>query len=174
MTLVRRATNEDLAALSSLAARLFPLGCVGTSEADLAAYIATELTPARFGEYLADPNLVLLLAEDDGAPVGYLMLALRSVQELAAAHADAATLGELRKLYVDPAHHGRGAAQELMHAALQVLQDSGAAAVWLSTYSLSLRAHAFYTRQGFVKVGEKLFQVGSDAQRDFVFLRQLS
>lgn len=173
MTLVRRAINADLAALASLAARLFPLGCEGTNEEDLAAYIAAELTPARFGEYLADPDVVVLVAEEEGALAGYLMLALRSPQELAAALADPASLGELRKLYVDPARHGRGTAQALMREALRVLHDSGATAVWLSTFSGSLRAHAFYARQGFEKIGEKVFQVGRDAQRDFVLLRRL-
>lgn len=174
MILVRRATPNDSAVLAALAARLFPLGCVGTSEEDLAAYIAAELTPTRFAQYLADPNLVLLLAEDDGAPVGYVMLALRSPNSQADAYTDPTKLAELRKLYVDPAHHGGGVAQSLMQQTLRTAAASGAQAVWLSTFSLSLRAHAFYLRQGFEKIGEKIFQVGADAQKDFVFLRRLS
>ncbi len=174
MASVRRATNDDIAALATLAARLFPLGCVGTSEEDLAAYIAAELTPARFRQHLADPNLVLLLAEDNATLVGYAMLALRSPQALATAYAGDGPFAELRKLYVDAAYHGRGAAQSLMQEALSIAAEAGARAVGLSTYSQSFRAHAFYARQGFTKIGEKGFQVGSDAQKDFVLLHRIS
>lgn len=164
---IRRALPTDADALSALAARLFPLGCPATRPEDLAAYICAELTPARFCEYLVDANLVLLVAEVDGAPVGYSMLALRSPQPLA----EDAAAAELRKLYVDPAQHGQGVAEALMREALRVVSQGGSRQVWLSCFSENLRAHAFYRRNGFRQVGEVIFMVGDDAQKDFVFLR---
>lgn len=163
---IRRATPADAAAIATLAARLFPLGCPQTAPADLAAYISAELTPARFLTLLDDPNIIVLLAEADARLVAYMLVARYSPQpQLALAEA-----AEFRKLYVDPAWHGRGVAAELMQRAFELLADEPCP-VWLTVFSENPRAIAFYRRLGFEIAGEQIFIVGTDPQRDFLMLR---
>ncbi|HYJ26496.1 MAG TPA: hypothetical protein VEW73_02205 [Nocardioides sp.] len=76
---IRRAVEADAQTLSRLAALTFPLACTPQTTAEtLAAHIAEHLDEASFGRHLADPDRILLVAEDeDGEAVGYTMLVLR-------------------------------------------------------------------------------------------------
>ena len=171
---IRHATAADAPSLATFASEVFPLGCPGTAPTDLAAYIAAELTPARFAAHIADPNIVVLLAEASPAPgtsprrlVAYMMVARRSPHPALAAPAPA----ELRKLYLHPTAHGTGLSSALLHCALSILNAEGPRPIWLSTYSENFRAIAFYKKWGFEIVGEQIFIVGTDHQKDVLMLR---
>jgi diamine N-acetyltransferase len=167
MITVRRAIVADADAVAALAVRLLPLGCPETKPEDLAAYIAAELTPARFCQHIEDSNIVVLLGEHGTTLAGYMLIALRSANALIASP----HCVEFRKLYVDPAHHGRGVADRLMREALALIETTGGQPVWLSCFSENFRAQAFYKKHGFGVIGEQVFQMGNDPQRDFVMLR---
>ncbi len=169
---IRRATAPDATALAAFAAQVFPLGCPETAPDDLSAYIAAELSPARIAEFIADPNIVVLLAESHSGGVrrivAYMVVARRSPHPALALPAPA----EFRKLYVDPAAHGTGLASALVHCALSILNAEGPRPIWLSTFSGNARAVAFYKKWGFEIAGEQTFLVGSDPQKDFLLLRR--
>jgi ribosomal protein S18 acetylase RimI-like enzyme len=176
---IRRAHAEDADALAAFAASVFALGCPETAPADLAAYIAAELPPAAFRALLADPNIIVLLAEISAPPhsappsaaciVAYMVVARSSPHP----HLRAATAPcEFRKLYVAQSHHGTGLADTLMQTAFAVLQDASPCPVWLSVFSGNARAIVFYKRWGFHIVGPLEFVVGEDRQSDFLMLRE--
>lgn len=141
-----------------------------TAPADLAAFIAAELTPARFLALIRDPNNIVLLAE---AEVGlriaaYIVIVRRSRHpNLSATHP-----AELHKFYVDPAYHGHGTAHALMDHALGVLNAELPRPIWLSVFSGNPRAIAFYRKWGFEIVGSQEFLVGADRQKDFLMRRE--
>ena len=164
---IRRAVVADADALSSLAAQLFPLGCPPTDPADLEAYISAELTPQRFAELIADPNVVVLVAERGGSLLGYMIIVLRSRHHAVVSRNSA----ELRKLYLDPALHGSGIAHQIMRAALEILSAARSRTIWLTVYSENPRAISFYLKWGFKIVCVQEFLVGSDPQRDFLMIR---
>jgi len=171
---IRHATLADAPSLATFAAEVFPLGCPATAPADLAAYIDAELTPERFAAHLADPNIVVLLAEASPAPgtslrrlVAYMMVARRSLHPAI----DAPAPAELRKLYLHPAAHGTGLSSALVHCALSILNAEGPRPIWLSAFSENSRAIAFYKKWGFEIVGEQMFIVGTDHQKDVLMLR---
>ena len=61
------ADADRLTELADVAARTFPLACPPScTPADVAAFIAENLTAARFGDYLDDPDRTVLTATDDG------------------------------------------------------------------------------------------------------------
>jgi ribosomal protein S18 acetylase RimI-like enzyme len=49
----------------------------------------------------------------------------------------------------------------------------GAMVVWLSVWERNERAKAFYRKCGFAEVGDKVFVLGTDRQRDRVMARRL-
>lgn len=180
MRLIRCATAADATALAAFAASVFPLGCPQTAPEDLAAYISTELTPARFLALIEDPNVIVLLddAYEAASPpeagsqpsfqkriVAYMVAVRRSPRPGLSAPA------EFRKLYLDPAYHGTGLADALIHCALSILNAEGPRPIWLSVFSGNPRAIAFYKKWGFEIAGTQEFLVGSDRQKDFLMHR---
>ncbi|QEO08753.1 GNAT family N-acetyltransferase [Protaetiibacter larvae] len=172
---VRAADGTDAAPLAALAALTFPLACPPHVTAEsIAAFLAANLSEARFADYLADAARDVLLAEVDGQLVGYAMLVAGEPADadVAAAVRIRPTV-ELSKCYVHPDHHGAGAASALMGAVLDAARERGVAGVWLGVNQLNERAQRFYGKHGFARVGTKRFLVGDRYEDDFVFERPL-
>ena len=172
---VRPATASDAAALAEVAAATFVLACPPDMPAEsVERFIADNLTAARFEEYVADAGRAVLIAEDEGATVGYAMLVHGEPYD-----ADVRVVirhrpsTELSKIYVLPTAHGGGVARALMEAVLDVARDSGAAGIWLGTNQANARAQRFYVKSGFEQIGTKRFWVGDHWEDDFVFERAL-
>ena len=172
---VRTAAPDDVDALAALAALTFPLACPpGSTARDQQEFIDAVLSPARFREYLVDPSRVVLVADEDGALVGYTMLVFAEPTDPDVAVA--LTLRpsvELSKCYVHPDHHGAGLAHALMTASLDAGRARDAVGMWLGVNQLNVRAQAFYRRSGFAVVGTKHFTVGTRLEDDYVLERAL-
>lgn len=119
MTLsIQEATADEAEDLAQLAMVTFPLACPPSSmQEDIAHFIATQLSAARFAEYIADPLRSVLHLRNGGGPCGYSMLVRGSTMdsEVRAVLTCSPTI-ELSKFYVHPDHHGRGVAPALMKA----------------------------------------------------------
>lgn len=172
----RHAVPADAAELHDLAARTFGLATpAGTRQADIDAFIAEHLAPARFSAYLADPARIVLLAEERGTAVGYAMLIGGPIGDPVAAAVvtaavdppGAATI-ELSKFYVTEANHGSGVAATLMAATLAAAAASGARLCWLGVNQYNERAARFYAKNGFEIIGTKRFLVGEVWHDDHV------
>ncbi len=73
--IVRRATLEDAPTFAAIGARTFVLSCPpSTPQADLDAFIGTELTAAKFVEHLRSPVRSLFACDVDGHTAGYMIL----------------------------------------------------------------------------------------------------
>jgi len=156
--------------LAFVASTTFPLACPAhTTDGAKAAFIAANLTAARFDEYLADPDRVLFLAETQGEPSGYTMLVVAEPADAdVAAALTTHPTSELSKCYVMPGHHGAGVAGALMARTLDAARERAAAAVWLGVNEENARAQGFYRKSGFTVVGRKRFLVGDRYEHDFV------
>lgn len=161
---VRVATTDsvDVQQLSAVAALTFPLACPPSiAPENIASFVDTHLSAARFTEYLADPQRVVLIAQHDGRIIGYAML-IRD--------GDAA---ELSKIYVTVDHHGTGVATALMDLAVATAEEWHVRRVWLGVNQANQRAQRFYTKSGFTIGGTRTFQVGTGRESDFVMVREL-
>ncbi|MWB99951.1 GNAT family N-acetyltransferase [Agromyces seonyuensis] len=175
---IRPAGPADAAALAEVAAATFALACPPHTTAEaIAAFIATNLSEARFREYLADPARRLLIAEDAGGPLGYTMLIAGEPADadVAAAISLRPTV-ELSKCYALPRAHGTGLTAELMGASIAAARTMGEtddppAGVWLGVNQENARAQRFYGKHGFERVGVKRFLVGGRYEDDFVYER---
>ncbi|WP_066287165.1 GNAT family N-acetyltransferase [Arthrobacter sp. B6] len=170
---IRRATADDAGPLAALAAVTFPLACPPSSSSeDIAAHLANTLSERHFQDYLADPDVTVLVIDADGALRGYSLLVNRPAQDPEVASALTLVPSvELSKCYVHPDHHGLRAAAELMHASLQAAAAAGGSGVWLGVNSQNARAIRFYGKSGFRKVGSKSFRLGATVEHDFVLER---
>jgi ribosomal protein S18 acetylase RimI-like enzyme len=166
--MIRLASALDASMLAELGARTFSetFSADNTAE-DMAAYVGSSFSVAAQAAELADPHTTFLIAEIDGVALGYAKL--HAGQPAAGVEGDNSI--ELVRLYVSREWHGRGVAQTLMRACLDHAKGAGHETMWLGVWEQNERAKAFYRKWDFRAVGEHVFQLGSDAQRDIVMER---
>jgi ribosomal protein S18 acetylase RimI-like enzyme len=168
---------DELVELTDVAALTFPLACPPSSSADnVAAFVATQLSVARFTDYLADPERTILVARDADDPriLGYAML-IRGVSDDADVRraVTARPSVELSKMYVLPDSHGGRVSAALMTAAVEHAARLGAVSLWLGVNQENQRAQRFYTKHGFAVGGTKTFTLGTQIENDYVMVRPL-
>lgn len=173
---LRTAGPADAEPLAALAAITFPLACPPTTTtADQQAFLAAHLSAARFAQHLTDPARTVLVGEDDGRLLGYVMTVDGDPADpRVAACVHRRPTVELSKCYAHPDAHGTGLAARLVAAALEQAARRGAAGIWLGVNVHNERARRFYTKAGFEVVGTKQFQVGSRTEDDVVMERAIS
>ena len=166
---VRRASVEDAELLAELGARTF----VETFEKDnspedMAAYLADSFSVERLTEELTDPLSVFFVAEVEGSAAGYAKI---SAGEEASGVVEGERPVELVRLYALREWLGRGVGQALMQRCVDEAREMGFRTIWLGVWERNDRAQAFYRKWNFREVGEHIFQLGSDPQRDIVMQR---
>ena len=167
---IRRASIEDAKLLADLGARTFveTFAEENTPE-DMAAYLAASFSVGRLTEELTDPLSTFFIAEVDGSAAGYAKLHPGEVAE----GVEGQRPIELVRLYVAQAWLGRGVGPALMQRCVEEARQMGFQTIWLGVWERNHRAQAFYRKWKFDEVGEHIFQLGSDPQRDIVMQRAL-
>jgi ribosomal protein S18 acetylase RimI-like enzyme len=167
---IRTANPADNILLAELGRRTFfdSFGRDNTPE-DMAAYLAASFSPQKQAEELADPRSRFLLAEVDGAAVGYARLRL---DEPPAAITGRKPV-EIVRFYAVQEWIGRGVGSALMSACLTQAGEMGCDTIWLDVWEHNPRAISFYRKWGFSVVGMQNFQLGSDLQHDLLMQRNV-
>lgn len=118
---------------------------------------------------LADEKLVLLIAEIEGKTVGYAKLRKDAKEEMVTGE----KCLEIARFYMLQDWIGRGVARKLMQTILDFARENGFDTIWLGVWEYNYRAQAFYKKWGFEHAGEHVFQLGNDAQTDWVWQRKV-
>jgi diamine N-acetyltransferase len=170
MPTLRRAQPGDAKSLAVLAERTFreAFAAVNTPE-NMDLHCRNTYGEALQAQEIADPDKVTLLSEVGGTLVGYAQVRWGKTPPFVVARAP----GEIQRLYVSSECHGTGVARELMEACLREIVARGCDVVWLGVWEHNPRAIAFYRKIGFVEVGEHIFPLGNDPQRDVVMARPI-
>ena len=159
----RPARREDLPAIGALFERSFCDTFAHLYDpADLAIFLA-KFTPEAWAEEFDDPGHAFLVAEADGAIIGYVKVGPLSVPVTPERPAI-----ELRQIYFDHAWLGRGLSRPLMDWAIAEARRRGAEELYLTVFTDNHRARALYRRYGFVDVGPYAFMVGNHADEDII------
>ncbi|MBV9926225.1 MAG: GNAT family N-acetyltransferase [Acidobacteria bacterium] len=165
---VRRASIEDAKLLADLGAQTFAETFEkDNSPEDMAAYLAESFSVARLTEELTDPLSIFFVAEVEGRAAGYAKLHSGHVSE----GVEGPQPIELVRLYVSREWLGRKVGEALMRRCVEEARELGFQTVWLGVWEHNRRAQAFYRKWDFREVGEHIFQLGSDPQRDIVMQR---
>ncbi len=109
----------------------------------------TSRTESAYGSFLGtqldEPNIVILVAERDGAVIGYTYAGVEGNDYMSLR----GPAGVLYDIVVDPAHRGQGVGRMLLDATIEALKSRGAPRVVLSTAERNEVAQRLFAHAGF-------------------------
>jgi ribosomal protein S18 acetylase RimI-like enzyme len=143
---IRPGAPADLKTIGRLGALLVRLHHDFDPDRFLAATPQTEHAYGSFlGTKLAEPNILILVAERDGEVIGYTYAGVEGTDYMSLR----GPAGVLYDIVVDAAHREQGVGRALLDATLQALQAKGAPRVVLSTAERNESAQRLFARAGF-------------------------
>jgi ribosomal protein S18 acetylase RimI-like enzyme len=145
-TSIRPATSADMTTIGRLGALLVR----EHHDFDPQRFIAaTPGTEKGYGSYLAtqlaEPNIVILVAERDGEVIGYSYSGVEGTDYMALR----GPAGAMYDIVVDPDHRQQGVGRMLVEATLEALKSHGVPRVVLSTAAKNTAAQRLFDRTGF-------------------------
>jgi ribosomal protein S18 acetylase RimI-like enzyme len=171
LTNIRQAEVREAASLAELAERTFrdTFAHVNRAE-DIDLHCRNSYRESIQAAEIRDPNRTTLVCHVGDSLIAYGQLRWESSPRCVIATRSA----EIQRLYVDAPWHGKGVAQALMISLLDTAVAGGADVAWLGVWEQNPRAIAFYAKSGFAVVGDHVFVVGKDPQRDLVLAKRLT
>lgn len=167
---IRQPVLAEVETLADLAARTFYAAFAATNTPEnMRAYVSSAFTVEQMTAELCDPHSTFLLAELAGQPVGYAKLLRSEAPECVSVRPAV----ELVRLYVEQNVLSAGVGAALMQACLDAARRAGFQSIFLGVWEHNSRAQAFYSKWGFERVGEHVFQMGAEAQTDWWMMRAL-
>ena len=167
---IRCARIEDANLLAELGAQTFAETFTeDNTPEDMSSYLADSFNLEKLTAELADPLSIFYIAEVDGHAAGYAKI--HSGEALDGVEGQKPI--ELVRLYVSRKWLGRGVGQALMQRCIDEARELGFQTIWLGVWERNNRALAFYRKWNFREVGEHMFQLGSDPQRDILMQRAI-
>jgi len=168
---IRRCTVEDAATVAMLGARLFTETYGPTHpEPELSRYLARSFDVAGTREAIAASDVTMLLAEGDGAPVGYAFMRSSPVPPEGV---HGTRVIEIVRFYVDGRVQGRGVGAALMQECFSYALRDGADMIWLQVWKEAPWAVGFYKRMGFSVVGSAAFYFGDQIGDDHIMAKEV-
>jgi ribosomal protein S18 acetylase RimI-like enzyme len=144
--IIRRATSADLPGIGRLGALLVKEHYDFDPQRFLAARPGTPAGYASFmGTQLEDPDIAVLVADDNGDVIGYAYAAVEGYDYMALR----GPAGVLHDVIVDPEHRGQGVGRFLLDATLEFFRSRGVPRVVLSTAERNEAAQRLFTSMGF-------------------------
>jgi ribosomal protein S18 acetylase RimI-like enzyme len=169
--LIRRALVADALLLAELGARTFYESfAADNNPEDISTYLDASFGPEKQAAELAEFGAIFLIAEIDDIAVGYAQLRRGETPDCVSGRG----LIELARIYASQAYLGLGVGNALMRACIDEALRAGHQTMWLGVWERNVRAQGFYRKWNFSIVGEHIFQLGSDPQRDLLMERALT
>ena len=171
MIAIRFAIQKDAAFIAELSRQTFyetfaPFNTVENMEKFMRESFSTQLLMDEVGA----PGNIFLLAEEGATTVGYARLRLDNIPP---------SLGytpalEISRIYVVSEFKGTGVGNALMQKAIDIAIEHHKPVIWLGVWEQNERAIAFYHHWGFEKFDTHIFQLGEDAQTDWLMKKIVS
>ena len=167
---IRKAKPNDATRLAALAEKTFrdTFGADNTS-ADMDQHVLETYSAQIQTREILDPNMVTFVCELENELIAYAQLNWLPAPSYVTAQRPV----EIRRFYLDSPWHGQGIANALMNQVLEHVTAKNADQIWLGVWEHNPKARRFYQKMGFLEVGEHVFQLGSDPQRDLILSRKV-
>ncbi len=167
---IRPARYVDLPELRRIAieTQLDTFGEANTKE-NMDAFIRDHYSLLQFQHELQEANAICYIAWEGEEAVGFSQL--RSTAEVES------RLGvntiELHRLYVTKNFQGKKVGAMLMQLSIDYSRKKNFEWLWLGVWEHNIKAQNFYKKWGFVRFSEHIFQMGEDAQTDWLLKLKL-
>jgi diamine N-acetyltransferase len=170
MISIRELSREDIPQLRELAIRIYrdTFSNQNTPE-NMEAFLRKDYSVENFEREFDEPGSQYFFACDEKNPVGYLRLRYNKEAE---EHLGKNTI-EIHRLYVDVNHQGKRVGHKLMEFAIEQAEKSDVDWIWLGVWEHNPKAQRFYERWGFTRFADHIFQMGNEAQTDWLLKRRI-
>ena len=169
---IRQANSNDAETLASVGWQAFDeaFGAHPKNHPDdMKLYRDEYFSAARIEADLSESDTIYLIAEINAEIAGYAKIKFGSREDCLA---DGKTI-ELCRLYALDEYIGKGVGKTLMLDFLELGTKNDCEIAWLGVWEFNYRAQEFYSKFGFEKCGEHVFQLGNDPQIDWVMQRRI-
>lgn len=169
--IIKELSASDIPALQNLAICIFvdTFSDSNTPE-NMKAFLEKDYTVENFQKEFQEEHARCFFILDKDVPVGYLRVRKNNEAE----HYLGNNTLEIQRLYVDQKFHGKNAGAILMQHALNIATDLKVDWVWLGVWEKNPRALRFYQKWGFERFSEHVFQMGDEAQTDWLLKKKMS
>jgi ribosomal protein S18 acetylase RimI-like enzyme len=171
MPSIRYAKPSDAKRLAALAEETFrdTFGSVNAVE-DMNLHCRTSYGEVIQLAEISNAGMATLLCEDGSDLTAFAQLRWSEAPSCVSAKSP----GEIQRLYVAKSWRGKGVAHDLMATCIKEMENRESDVVWLGVWERNPRAIAFYKKFGFEEVGDHVFPLGTDPQRDVIMTRSVS
>ena len=167
---IRLARADDALCLGALATQVFlDTYAVMGVRTSVAEYVRASFSTGVMQNLLANPEVMICVAEFNDHVVGFAQVGMDAAQPLVQALRPA----ELDRLYVQRPFLGQRVGAQLLREAEELAAQRGADALWCSTWLHNVRALRFYERQGYTNLGSSIFLLGHERHDNRVLSKDL-
>jgi diamine N-acetyltransferase len=165
---IRIATINDIDSLCKIGSKTFveTYGQQNTPE-NLQNYLEEKFNEKQISDEILTPKTIFLLVELENEMIGYAKMRVNLVE-----NPDSTSL-EIERIYISKNYHGQKYGAMLMQKCIEVALENQYESLWLGVWEHNPKAINFYQKWGFEVFGEHIFQLGDDAQTDFLMKKNL-
>lgn len=139
------------------------------TDADMYHYLNQNLSLETLNSEFEKENSKFYIVYNQSVIIGYLKLNF----DIDFSHEHQKGIIELERIYLLQSHQGQGFGQQLLDFVFEIAQAQKATKIWLGVWENNFGAIRFYERNGFQKVGEHVFLLGSDPQIDWLMEKEI-
>ncbi|PWV54191.1 GNAT family N-acetyltransferase [Chitinophaga sp. S165] len=138
---------------------------------DLTTFLLDKKSKEALATEMNAPGALFFMVWHEQQPAGFLKLNLHKQPDNNGPLPTPVV--EVEKIYVLQQFQGMRLGKLLIEHSFQVARDNKATTIWLGVWEHNHKAIRFYQQQGFEKFGEHIFQIGNQADTDWLMKKQL-
>jgi ribosomal protein S18 acetylase RimI-like enzyme len=162
---------EQMPLLQKLAMETFEesFGAFNT-EADMASYLKKQFSSEQLHREFNDATSRFYFICEMDRMAGYIKTKL---EKAGSNEKSEPVRMEIERFYILKEWQNRGFGSIVLKELQSLAEKDNITQIFLGVWEHNTAAQRFYTRHGFERVGEHIFQLGDDAQTDFILCKEL-
>lgn len=171
MIKINNCTKNDIPLIIQLGIRTF---CETfeevTSESDLQKYLIKAFNHKQIETEFSNWDSEFYLIKNNDIACGYMKLNYNNAQQ----EFKEPDGMELARIYILERFKAKGIGKKAIEFCFNKANYLSKKYIWLGVWESNFQAIRFYEKYGFKKIGEHVFQVGNDSQKDILMKKNIS